>query len=180
MYNRRCASRQVACATFLAVVTSPRPDVLLDPLGGEARPLEDWVTTFHLVVVVLDPYTYESSWIIDAAGRILTAFKGADCRVGWLVTADEDQAEAFLGPWADELITFADPDRELVRELGLTTLPAIVHLDHELRVVGSAEGWDPAQWRPVASNLAEVMHWTRPAIPGDGDPTPYVGTPALP
>ncbi|NCY17386.1 MAG: hypothetical protein EBX39_11590, partial [Actinobacteria bacterium] len=33
----------------------------------------------------LDPFTLESSWILETAGRILTAFHGADCRVAWLV-----------------------------------------------------------------------------------------------
>jgi hypothetical protein len=162
-----------------AVATAPRPDVLLDPINGDARPLEDWVTTFHLVLVVLDPYTHESSWIIDTAGRILETFTGADCRVGWLVTAEQSQVEDFLGPWADKLFTCADPRREVVEALGLQSLPAIVHLDHGLHVLGSAEGWNPADWRTVASNLARHMSWIAPTIPVAGDPTPYAGTPAL-
>lgn len=161
------------------VATTPSPTVNLDPLNGDARPLEDWVTTFHLVLVVLDPYTHESAWLIDTAARILEGFKDADCRVGWLVTANDDQTRAFLGPRADELFTCVDPDRAVVRELGLERLPAIVHLDHALQVVNSAEGWDPPEWRNVATGLADVMSWSRPAIPAVGDPTPYEGTPAL-
>ena len=162
-----------------AVATAPRPDVLLDPVNGEARPLEDWVTTFHLVLVVVDPYTHESAWLIETAGRVLSGFKGADCRVGWLVTGTDDQAQEFLGPWADDLFTFADPEREVVKSLGLEQLPALVHLDHGLQLVGSAEGWDPPAWREVVTSLAQMMSWSRPAIPDVGDPTPYAGTPAL-
>ena len=29
----------------------------------------------------------------------------------WVVTASAEEAKQFLGPWADELLTFADPDR---------------------------------------------------------------------
>jgi hypothetical protein len=164
---------------FVAVATTPAPTVTLAPLEGEARPLEDWVTTFHLVLVVLDPFTHESSWIIDTAGRVLESFTGADCRVGWLVTGSPEQARSFLGPWAEELFTFVDPNREVVASLGLQQLPAIVHLDHALHVVGSAEGWNPAEWRAVIARLAREMSWTHPAIPAPGDPTPYAGAPAL-
>ena len=82
-------------------------------------------------------------------------------------------------PGAPGPFAFADPDRAVIRELGLETLPAIVHLDHGLQVLGAAEGWNPAEWREVASGLADHMSWTRPAIPTAGDPTPYAGTPAL-
>ncbi len=132
-----------------------------------------------MLVAIIDPYTHESSWIIETAGRVLRAFTDADCRVAWLVTANEDQAAEFMGPWAEEMLTFADPDREMVKSLGLETLPAFVHLDQKLNVVGAAEGWNPDEWRDVATGLAQVMSWTRPALPGPGDPTPYAGTPAL-
>lgn len=161
------------------MVTSPPAQLPLAPVGGEARPIEDWVTTFHLVVVAVDPFTHESGWLLDTAGRILEAFTGADCRVAWLVAGTDDQARQFLGPWAERLLAFADPDREVIKALGLQRVPALVHIDHELRIVGSAEGWNPAEWRRVADDLAAVMSWTRPAIPGPKDPTPYQGTPAL-
>mgnify|MGYP001811751459 CR=1 FL=1 len=161
------------------MATTLAANATLTPVGGEPRPIEEWVITFHLVVVALDPYTYESSWLIETAGRILTGFRGADCRVAWLVTADEDQTRDYLGPWGDELLAFADPDRTAVEALGLQTLPAIVHVDQGLNIVGAAEGWQPEQWRTVASGLADAMSWSQPLIPAEGDPTPYVGTPAL-
>lgn len=148
-------------------------------MGSDARPIGEWVTTFHLAIVVLDPYTHESSWLIDTAGRILRAFSEADCRVAWMVTASESQTAEFLGPWADEMLAFSDPDREMVAALELESLPAFVHLDQSLNVVGAAQGWDPHEWRSVASGLAESMSWQRPTIPGPDDPTPYAGTPAL-
>ena len=82
------------------MTVDPPGDVKLTPLQGEPRTLQEWLTTFHLVVVVLDPYTYESAWLLDTAGRILSEFRGADCRVGFLVTANAEDARQFLGPWA--------------------------------------------------------------------------------
>ena len=93
-----------------------RPSIpTLTSLGGEARPLEEWLTTFHLASVVLDPYTNESSWVLKTAARILENLRGTDARVNFVVTADADGADAFLGPLTDEFLVFCDPDRAFVR-----------------------------------------------------------------
>lgn len=161
------------------MATDPSGDLTLAPLTGEPHTLREWLTTFHLVVVALDPYTHQSAWLLETAGRILEVFDQADCRVAWLVTGNEDQTRQFLGPWSEEILTFTDADRTVVQAFGLEELPAFVHIDQHLNVIGAAEGWDPDEWRDVATELADVMSWTRPTIPGPGDPTPYRGTPAL-
>src|SRR4051794_27261627 len=111
------------------MATDPPLDLVLAPLSGEPRTVGAWVTLFNLAVVVVDPYTYESAWILDEAGRILTTYTAADVRVGWVVTGTAAEAKEFLGPWSESLLTFADPDRELVKGLGLETLPALVHIN---------------------------------------------------
>ncbi|KAA0233092.1 MAG: hypothetical protein EDR02_15055 [Actinobacteria bacterium] len=155
------------------------PELELRPLNGGTRTAAEQLTMFHLVFAVIDPYTYESSWILETAARILTNFFGADCRVAWLVTGDEKAAREFLGPLAESILTFVDPDREVVKALEISELPAFVHISQDLSIEASAQGWDPAEWREVAENLAEKMSWTRPVIPVDGDPVGYPGTPAL-
>lgn len=153
-------------------------DLELHPIGGESRTLEELVSLFHLVAVVIDPYTYESSWILPTAGRILTEFDGADCRVTWLVTAPEEDAKTFLGPWAERILTLCDPDRSAVAALGVTEIPSLVHVGTDLSVVGLAPGWDPTTWRPVTDNLARIMSWNRAMYPKPGDPEPFRGSPA--
>lgn len=155
------------------------PDTPLKRLGGDSRPLEEWTTTFHLALVVLDPYTYESAWLLDTAGRILRNFAEADCRTAFVLTCDDDDASAFLGPWGREFLVFTDPDRLTVKNLGLERLPAFVHINQANQIEAKAEGWHPDEWRAVAENLAERMSWRRPTIPEAGDPAPYAGTPAL-
>lgn len=155
-------------------------DLVLHPLGGKDRMAAEQLSLFHLLLVVLDPYTYQSSWLIDTGGRILSHFSGADVRTAFLVTCDEDGARQFLGPWVDEVMVFCDPERELVKALGAKELPAFVHLAHDGSVVGLAEGWDPETWRPIAEGLAAVMSWSRPPIPKTGDPVPFEGTAAIP
>jgi len=160
------------------VSTQAPPDVELAPLGGEARPLSEWVTNFHLALVALDPYTNESAWLLETGGRILQGFAQADCRVAFVVMADADDARRFLGPWAERVLTFADPDRALVGALGLEALPAFVHIRTDLSVASTAEGWDPQEWRAAATDLAREMSWTAPAIPAAGDPGAFPGSPA--
>jgi len=149
-------------------------------LGGTSRPLSELLTTFHLAAVVLDPFTHESSWLLDTARRILTAFSEADVRVAFVLSGtDAEGAGSFMGPLADEILSLADPDRSFARSLGLTTLPAVVGVRQDGSMIASAEGWNPEAWRTVASDLAELTAWTRPEIPAPGDPAPYQGTPAF-
>lgn len=153
--------------------------MVLTPLTGTPRPLEEWLTTFHLASVVLDPYTNESAWILNTAARVMRMFTGSSARVNWVVTSGADEAKQFLGPLADEFLTFCDPDRALVSSLGLTSLPAFVFLRIDGTVAACAEGWDPAQWKRVADAVASTTSWSSLHLPGPGDPGAYSGTPAL-
>ncbi|MCH7788267.1 MAG: hypothetical protein IH940_02385 [Acidobacteria bacterium] len=156
----------------------PKLDTVLSSITDEDRTLSEWLTTFPLAVVALDPFTYESAWILDTASRILGTYRGAGVRVGWLVAADADGARSFLGPLADEFLTFADEDRSLIGSLGLEALPAFVYIRQDGTLGSAAEGWDPEQWRDVAAAISDVTLWNRPTIPGSGDPIAYDGTPA--
>jgi hypothetical protein len=160
------------------MASDPAPDLVLTPVGGEARTIQEWLTTFQLAVVALDPFTNESSWILETAGRLLSNYAAADVRVAFLVTATADEAKQFLGPWTGRVLVFVDPDRAAARGLGLTYLPALVHLNSSGAIEGSAEGWDPDEWRRVADNLSRILGWNRPVIPAPGDPSAFAGTPA--
>ena len=165
--------------TVSSVASTPSPTLMLDPVGHEARPLGEWLTTFHLASVVLDPYTNESSWILPTAARILRGFAGAAVRVNFVVTASDDDAKAFLGPLAKEFLTFVDPDRVMVRQLGLKSLPAFVFIQGDGSVPASAEGWNAQEWKAVAAHIAETVQWSAPHIPSAGDPGSFAGSPAL-
>jgi hypothetical protein len=160
------------------VATDPPADLTLAPINGEPRTVADWVTTFQLAAVVVDPFTNESAWILDTAGRVLLHFREADCRVAFIVTGTADEARQFLGPWADKVLTFADPERASVKALGLNELPAFIQIRGDLHVAAAAEGWDPEQWSGVAASLAKNMSWSAPLIPAYGDPSPYAGSAA--
>lgn len=160
------------------MVTDAPADLELRPLNGEPHTLRELLTTFHLVTAVLDPYTAESAWLLPTVGRVLRVYDEADCRVAITLTCDEVGARQFLGPYAKEFLTFVDPDRSAVAGLGLSTLPALVHIRQDLSIAGAAEGWDPAAWRAVTERLSKAMHWSRPVIPALRDPAPYAGTPA--
>jgi hypothetical protein len=161
------------------VATNPPPDTLLHPLAGPAEPLSNYLGMFHLVLVVLDPYTNESAWLLDTSVRMLTTFSQADCRVGWLVAGDPDDCRTFLGPLAQRFLTFSDPDRDAIKALGLARLPALVDLGLDCSVIDAAEGWQPAEWRRVVERLAKILSWKGPLVPAPGDPAAFAGSPAL-
>lgn len=158
-------------------------DLDLTPLTdvglGESRPVMEWLTTFHLASVVLDPYTNESSWILRSATRILEHFREADVRINFIVTAGADDARAFLGPLTESHMVFCDPDRSAVKALGLDQIPAFVLVRVDGAVAGVAEGWHAGEWHTVAEEIAALTHWTMPTIPGPDDPGPFDGSPAL-
>jgi hypothetical protein len=161
------------------VASNPPPDLTVAPLDGPPRAVEQLLTLFDLCFVALDPFTHESAWILETAGRILTTFDQADVRVAFVCTGTPDECRLFLGPWAKDVLTFADPDRQVVKAFGLERLPALVHLGIDGTVVGASEGWHPAEWKAITENLAKRMAWTTPVIPVPGDPAPFEGTPAL-
>ncbi len=63
------------------------------------------------------------------------------------------------------IVTFLDPDGEAITGLGLTRLPALVHLAADGAVAGASEGWKPDEWQRIVDQLAKVMHWTSPVVP---------------
>jgi len=155
-------------------------DVTLQAIEREPQTLGEWLVTFQMAAVVLDPYTHESAWILDTATRILRHFREADCRVVFIVAGTTDEARQFLGPLTEQVLTLCDADRALVKAAELEQLPAFVHLTPAGVLAAKAEGWDPAAWREVAVALAKRMSWTYPSIPAAGDPVAYPGSPAVP
>lgn len=158
-------------------------DLVLTPLtkgaAGTGRPLMEWLTTFHLASVVLDPYTNESSWILRTATRILEEFRGCDARINMIVTAGPDDTAQFLGPLADRFLVFCDPHRAVVRAMGLSELPAFVLTRVDGVVDATAEGWNPDEWEKVCDAIARITKWTSIELPAAGDPVPFRGSPAL-
>ena len=151
-------------------------DPELDPIAGEPRPFSDWLTTFPMLVAAIDPYTHESSWLLDTIHRVFHHFRGAGVRVAWLATGPTDGVAKFLGPYAEEFLTFSDPDYSAVKALGLSTLPSLALVRQDGEVVAVSEGWDPAGWADVARAASQITDWTPLTIPGPGDPAPYAGT----
>lgn len=158
-------------------------DLVLTPLvngaAGKARPLMEWLTTFHLASVVLDPYTNESSWILRTASRVLDEFRDCDVRINMIVTAGPEDATRFLGPLTDKFLVFCDPDRSVVKAMGLTQLPAFVLTRVDGTVGAKAEGWNPQEWEQVCDAIADITKWSSIALPVTGDPVPFRGSPAL-
>jgi hypothetical protein len=155
---------------------SPDPSVKLTSSKGVTRTLDDWSTMFHLCLIVLPPRPEAARWV-PVARRIFKVFGDADCHTAYVVAGNEFIARGVLGEAENEALTLCDPDGELVTSLGLTHLPAFVHLRQDTSLGAAAEGWDPAEWQRVAKELGKAMGWTHPEIAGPGDPAPTPGWP---
>lgn len=141
--------------------------------------MQQWLTTFHLLLIALDPYTNESSWILPIVERTIKTFEQSDCRVALLMAADENDCRRFLGPLTNDTLTFTDPDRLAIKAFGFERLPAIVHLAMDATIVNGAEGWRPVEWRKVTDYLGRTLRWSSPVMPAPTDPGPFEGSPAL-
>ncbi len=162
------------------MASNPSAELVLTPLTGKGFPLRAWLVNYHLLLVAVDPFTNEGSWILKTAVRVLENFEQADVRVGFVVAgANASQTREFLGPYAKSILAFPDPRREIVKAFAFDNLPAIVHVNIDGSVVNSAEGWFPLEWQAVTDTLARMMSWTGPVLPHGSDPGPFVGTPAL-
>lgn len=153
-------------------------EMVLDSISGKSYAVRDWLTSYPMLLVSLDPYTHESAWILETAGRFLDHFTPANVRTAWLCTADAEGCKQFLGPWAEKFLTFSDEERKVVETLGIERLPSVTAIYSDLSYA-SASGWDPTAWREVTAHLSKILSWSRPMIPRPGDPLPFVGTPAL-
>ena len=155
---------------------NPDPSIKLTSSKGVTRTLDDWSTMFHLCLVVLPPRP-EAVRYVPIAQRIFAVLGDADCRTAFCVVGNEYIARGVVGDAEDSVLSFCDPDAAFVQSLGLTHLPALVHLNQNTTVGDVAEGWDPKAWQRVVHELARAMAWSEPTVAGAGDPPPTTGWP---
>jgi hypothetical protein len=161
------------------VAKNPDPTLELATSKGVSRTLDDWSTMFQLCLVILPDRPEASAWI-PVARRISAVLGDSDCRIAYVVTGPALIASRILGDDETKVTTFIDPDRTLVKSLGLERLPALVFLQQDTTVGAATEGWDPVEWQAVAKAVAKAMAWSVPDIapPGEAIPAPTQGWPA--
>jgi hypothetical protein len=134
---------------------------------------------FQLCMVILPDRPEAAAWI-PVARRIFDVLGDSDVRTAYVVTSTALIAQRILGDEEQRVATFVDPDRALVRSLGLEHLPALVFLRQDTTVGAAAEGWDPAAWQEVARTVSKAMKWSVPEVapPGVDIPPVTAGWPA--
>ena len=156
---------------FPAVAKNPDPTLELSTAAGMTRRLDDWTTMFHLCLVVLPDRPEAQQWI-PVAQRIFGVLGDSDARTAYVIPSTPAIAARILGDEADRAMVFVDPDRTLITSLGLTHLPAIVHIRQDTSLGATAEGWDPAAWQRVARSVAKDMAWSVPDVAPPGTRVP--------
>ena len=150
------------------MASNPSLGLTLTPVQGEGRTLEQWLTTFHLVSVVVDPYTNESAWILDTAARIMRNFADAAVRVNWVVAGTDEDASELPRPAGRGVPDLRRPRAAYVKALGLERLPAFVFLRVDGVVAVPPRAGTPLEWRQVAEAVAATTAWTAGGHPGAG------------
>ena len=106
--------------------------------------------------------------------------EGASVRVCFILTCTEDEARQFLGPvdraGARPTSTPIGPScgpasSRSCRPSSTSARPA--------RSRAWPRAGDPDEWRAIVATVAREKAWSRPMVPGPGDPAPYPGSPAL-
>lgn len=158
------------------VAKNPDPTIQVAGLSGTTRSLDDWMTMFHLCLVVL-PDDPVAARFLPVADNIFRVLGDSDARTAVLWPSTASLARRVLGDFADENLVFVDPQKELIRSLGIETLPALVHLRQDTTLAGATEGWDATEWQTVADGVADAMAWSRPEVDAGRVPA---GTVAFP
>ena len=135
----------------------------LETISGSSRSIDDWTTMFQLCLVIL-PDEMEATKYFPITDQIFKVLGDADCRTAFVVPTTSAVARRILGKRADEVMTFIDPDRSLMAGLGITSLPALVHIRQDTSVGEVAEGWNPTEWQRVAKSIAKAMAWSAPGF----------------
>ena len=156
------------------MATNPDPTLELTTSKGVTRTLDDWSTMFQMCLVILPDRPEAAAWI-PVARRIFDVLGDSDCRTAYVVTGTPAIAQRILGEEEQRQATFVDPDRTLVKSLGLERLPAFVFLQQDTTVGAASEGWDPAAWQEVAKSVAKAMAWSMPDVAPPGEPIPTPG-----
>ncbi len=152
----------------------PDPSLELTTNRGVTRTIDEWTTSFHLALVML-PGRPEAAAYVRIGKRIAETLGGSDCRPAFLVIGNERAAQRVLGDTMNQYLCFLDPEGTAVKGLGVERVPALVHVRLNATVAGSAEGWNPPEWKEVVERLAKEMAWTKPLIPAAGDPPAFSG-----
>jgi hypothetical protein len=156
------------------VATNPDPTLELVTTKGVSRTLDDWSTMFQMCLVILPDRPESAAWI-PIARRIFDVLGDSDCRTAYVITGTALIAQRILGDEEARQATFLDPDRALVKSLGLEHLPAFVFLRQDTTVGAAADGWDPVAWQEVAKTVAKAMAWSTPDVAPAGEPIPTPG-----
>ena len=159
------------------MAVNPSLDLILTPLRGTPKTLRQHLTTFHLLLAVIDPYSSQSRALIPTAERILHTFSEADCRVAFMMASGATEAKRALGKISDERLIFLDQDHTFANGVKLERMPALIHLAMDGSIAGIAEGWNPDEWQAVTDGLAAVTRWRGPVLPGPYDPAAFTGSP---
>ena len=145
------------------MTTTPNPTLEISSINGKSHSLDDLTTMFTQVWVVL-PARGEAKDYEKVAKSIFKTFGDSDARCAILIPGDPRSAELVKETLDLNVQYFTDPDFKVCDALGVTSLPALVHIRQDTSVANIANGFDVEQLNATCKNIAKALRWTTPSF----------------
>ena len=145
------------------MTTSPNPTLEITAINGNTRSLDDLTTMFTQVWIVLPPRG-EAKDFEAVVNKVFKTFGDSDARCAVLVPGDERSAKLVQDSIDVNAQFFLDTDFKVCDALGVTALPALVHIRQDTSVANIANGFDADEWNATCKKIATALRWTSPSF----------------
>ncbi len=145
------------------MTSTTNPTLEITSLNGTTRTLDDLTTMFTQVWIAL-PARGEAKEYEGVISSIFKTFGDSDARCAILIPGDIRGAELVKESMNINFQYFVDPDFEVCKALGITSLPAIVHVRQDTSVANIVNGFDVNKWHEVSKKIGKVLRWTTPSF----------------
>lgn len=143
------------------MTTKTNPNLEIRSMNGNTHSLDDLTTMFAQLWIIL-PSRAEAKDFEDIANEIFKTFGDSDARCAILIPGDERGAKLVKESMDVHAQYFLDIDFKVCDALGVSALPALVHIRQDTSVANIANGFDLEEWNKVCKKIADALRWTTP------------------
>ena len=146
---------------LLCMASTTNPTLQITSLNGISHTLDDLTTMFTGVWVVLPPRG-EAKEYENVIQQIFKTYGDSDARCAILIPGDIRSANLVKDSLDINVQYFSDVDFKVCDALGVTSLPALVHVRQDTSVANIVNGFDIEEWNNVCKNISTKLRWTKP------------------
>jgi hypothetical protein len=143
------------------MTSTTNPTLQITSLNGISHSLDDLTTMFTQVWVVLPPRA-EAKEFEKIINSIFKTYGDSDARCAILIPGDIRSARLVEGSIDINAQYFTDEDFKICDALGITSLPALIHIRQDTSVANIANGFDINAWNNTCKEISKALRWTTP------------------